>query len=51
MQARKKLYDVSGEKSLTDASARIGLLIFVPEILTSKMHHALDAQLKLMATK
>ena len=34
-----------------NASDRIGLLVFVPEILNSKMHHALDAQLKLTTTK
>ena len=28
-----------------NASARIGFLVFVPETLTPKMHHALDAQL------
>ena len=34
-----------------NASARIGLHVFVPEILTSKMHHALDAEQKLTTTK
>ena len=34
-----------------NASTRIGLLVFVPEILGSKVHHALDAQLKLTTTK
>ena len=34
-----------------NTSVRIGLLDFVPEILTSKMHIALDAQLKLTTTK
>ena len=52
VQARKKLYNVYGEKSLAERQCQhFGLLVFVPEILTSKMHHALDAQLKLTTTK
>ena len=51
VQAREKLYDVYGKNHQQNASARIGLLVFVAEILTSNMHHALDAQLKLTTTK
>ena len=50
VQARKKLYDVYGEKSLTERQCQNWFALFFPEILTSKVHHALDAQLK-MTTK
>ena len=45
VQARKKLY-VFGEKALTEHQCQNWFARFVPEISTSKMHHALDAQLK-----
>ena len=51
VQARKNLYDVYGEKSLTERQCQNWVPRFRSGDLTSKMHHALDAQLKLTKIK
>ena len=51
VQAQKKLYDVYGERSLTERQCQNWFARFRSGDWTLKMHHALDAQLKLTTTK
>lgn len=51
VQGKKKsvIFTVSGVS--LNVSVKAGSLVFIPEILLKKMHHALNVQLKLITIK